>query len=219
MKRVLLLIVSAVALAADQVLGLSPAGSPEVMAAGIGGLGFGLFAAEGGEPTAGGGGQTIGDKLAAAEAEITRLQARNAELESGGAGAAELEKLRADIEERDKQITQAKADLEKAKADLEKANADLAQAQEDLSKGKADLEQANAEVEKLRAEATSVDERAKELVAALGYPESKLPPAGSDETAELPSSEAELEEAVAKLPTHHEKAELIRKYRAAQSAD
>ncbi len=103
-------------------------------------------------------------------------------------------------------------------AALAAKEAELTTAKADLAAATTAKTTAEAEVEKLKGETKTVAEQAQEIVAGLGFPASNLHAADDSGNAnDLPSSTEELEAALAKLPTHKEKAALIRRYEAAKA--
>lgn len=203
MTKFLLLIGCAVLVAAEQVLGTGT--SVQTASLGLLSLTPILLSPDPGDPSGGGRG-TVGEKLAAAQADVTRLTDRVSTLESELATAQQANAAAASDE------------VARLKAALTEKETALATAQADLTAANTAKTAADAEVTRLKAEAKTVEEKAQEMVAALGYPASKLP--GADDKGdsnELPSSQAELEAELAKLPTHKEKASLIRRYEEARA--
>lgn len=202
MTRFLILFACAVLVAAEQVLGTGTAA--QTASLGLLSLAPILRSPDSGDPSGGGRG-TIGEKLAAAQAEVGTLNAKITSLEDqlkavtepGNPTALEISRLNAALTEKETALATAQADL--TAANTAKTTAE-------------------AEVAKLTAEKKTVEEQAQEMVAALGFPANKLP--GADDKGDsndLPSSNAELEAELAKLPTHKEKSALIKRYEAARA--
>lgn len=207
MTKFLLLFVCATLVAADRLFGFDLGANNGIQTASLGLLGVGsLFCSpDPGAPDGGGVRGTIGEQLASAKSEVATLTGRVTTLEADLAtakGASET----------------AASELATIKATLTEKETALATAQADLETAKAATTTAEAEVAKLQGEAKTADERAQEIVASLGFPASKLPAADDKGDAnDLPSSQAELESELAKLPTHKEKSALIRRYETARA--
>lgn len=207
MTKIMLLLACATLVAAAQLFGFDLAGSPGVQTAALGFLGVSpLFRSPDPGAPEGGGKGTIGERLSAAQAEVTTMTGRISSLEgelatargTGDTSAAELTRL-----------TTALAERETA----------LATAQTELATEKAAKATAEAEVAKLTGEAKTISEQAQEIVAGLGFPASKLPAADdSGDANDVPASTVELETELAKLTTHQEKSALIRRYETAKSS-
>jgi hypothetical protein len=117
--------------------------------------------------------------------------------------SAEVTRMKGELDTTQKQLAareQDVKDLEAKLADLEKSNADLSAKEQDIEKRAAAM--------------------AKERMASLGFPSGKLPAPSADDKGlkDLPQTEAQLEEALAKCNSQKERSALLRNYRAAQAA-
>lgn len=204
MTKFLLLLLCATLVVADQVFGFHLGGSPGVAtaSAGLGLLAFTPFRSPEPEGTGGGGRGTIGEKLAAAESAVAGLNTRIATLEQELAAAQSAADAAANTEVA--RLTAALAEKETA----------LATAQAELKAAADGKTAAEAEVTKLTAEKKTVEERAQEMVAALGFPAGKLP-AADDESAE---NIDDLRARVAEAKDPAEKQKLVNRIRALRDA-
>lgn len=127
------------------------------------------------------------------------------------------------------QLTDANAAIALKDAEITKLKSDLATAQQTLGAREKDVTDLEAQVATLEAEAKDLrakeqdlDKRAagkaKEQVAALGFPAAKLPGAQTPEqTGSVPANEAELEKEMAACKTQKERSALLRSYQAARA--
>lgn len=213
--RMLMLIILGCALVAPLIAGSALATAvglddpvPVLAAAGILG-GFALTgplrSPDGDGPDGGDAKMTIGERLNAAIATKVDLQRRLDSLATDLADAQEASAGHAG------QIVAMNSEIAAAQQKLAAAESELASAHESKAT-------AEAEAARMLAEAKTADERAQEIVAGLGFPAGKLPAADDKgDSNDLPSSTEELEEQLAKLPTHREKSALIRRYEAARA--
>lgn len=149
---------------------------------------------------------TIGQRLSAALASKETLQAgiaqRDATIAAHDATLAALTKERDDAAAALTEANTRIAALEASEAEVEKA-----------------LKASEAEAAGLKTVATTVEKKAQETVASLGFSAAQLPAAEEqDPDNVVPSSRAELEEAMGKLPTLQERAALLSRYDKAQAA-
>jgi hypothetical protein len=149
---------------------------------------------------------TIGQRLSAALASKTSLQASIAERDTKiSEHAAEIERL--------------KTELATAQGELTKANTRITALEADAAEVDKALKSAETEAKELKAKETTVEKKAQEKVASLGFSAAKLPAAEDfDPAAAVPSTRAELEEAMSKLPNLQERAALLTRYEQARAA-
>jgi chromosome segregation ATPase len=173
----------------------------------------GLLREEEGKETSSGGGEdnpklTIGDRMKAAFASKESLQQ----------AIADRDKTIAEDKTEIGRLTQANTDL---RAQLDQANAKIATLEADAAEVEKSLKAAEAEAAKEKAANTTVEKKAQEKVASLGFPASKLPAAQESNTTEsdIPSTRAELEQQMDKLKTLQERANLLARFEKAQAAN
>lgn len=153
----------------------SEQGKPATMAASTGLLGLALAGPlreeDPGDPSGGGSDPkaddpklTVGQRLSAALASKTSLQ-------------AQIVQRDATITEHAAEIERLKAELATAQGDLAKANAKIATLEADAAEVDKALKAAEAEAKGEKAKNTTVEKRAQEKVAGLGFSAEKLPAA------------------------------------------
>lgn len=148
---------------------------------------------------------TIGARLSAAIASKASLQAEIADLK-GKLATAES------AFESNQKTFQSMSDR------INQANARIASLEADASEVDKALKNAEAEAAGLKASATTVEKKAQEKVASLGFSAAQLPAAADiDPDDAVPSSRAELESAMDKLPTAQERNALLARYRKSQT--
>jgi chromosome segregation ATPase len=149
---------------------------------------------------------TIGQRLSAAIASKASLQAEIADLKGQLATAeSAFESNQQTFQSMSEQLNQANAKIATLEADA--AEVDKA------------LKTAEAEAAGLKATEKTVEKKAQELTSQLGFSAAKLPAADDvDPDDAVPSSRAELEAAMDKLPTAQERAALLDRYNKASAA-
>lgn len=144
------------------------------------------------------------------------------------AAVASKESLQQAIADRDKTIAEDKAEigrLTQANTDLQtkldQANAKITTLEADAAEVEKSLKAAEAEALAEKAKNTTVEKKAQEKVASLGFPAAKLPAAQESSATEsdIPSTRAELEEQMGKLKTLQERAHLLARFEKAQAVN
>lgn len=171
-----------------------------------------------------GGGESAPDPAASApvadESKLTIGQRMNAAIASKA-------DLKAKIAERDSTITEHAATIERMTQEnatlttqLAEANARITALETEAAEVDQALQNAEAEAVAEKAKNATVDQKAQEKVAALGFPASKLPAAQEQSASDddVPSTRAELEAKMDTLKTGQERIDLLRAYQKAQKA-
>ncbi len=149
---------------------------------------------------------TIGQRLSAALASKETLQASIAQRD-------------ATIAAHDATIAAITKERDDAATALTEANNRIAALEADAAEVDQALQASEASVAQLQATATTMEKKAQETVASLGFSAARLPAAEEqDPDNVVPSSRAELEEAMSKLPNLQERAALLSRYNKAQAA-